>query len=79
MSEVSAQALTGATVLVTGGAGFLGVLSPGRCSPECGEIRILSSDEAKQDQMRHDLADERLRFHLRVVPTPPASSRLWPG
>jgi UDP-N-acetylglucosamine 4,6-dehydratase/5-epimerase len=28
------------------------------------EIRIFSRDEAKQDQMRHDLPDKRLRFYL---------------
>lgn len=34
------------------------------------EIRILSRDEAKQDQMRHDLADRRLRFYLGDVREP---------
>jgi UDP-glucose 4-epimerase len=28
------------------------------------EVRVLSRDEAKQDQMRHHFSDERLRFYL---------------
>lgn len=29
-----------------------------------GEIRVLSRDEAKQDAMRHEIADERVRYYI---------------
>lgn len=54
------------TTLITGGTGSFGqtvtkkLLERG----DVAEIRILSRDEAKQDQMRHDLKDDRLRFYL---------------
>jgi UDP-glucose 4-epimerase len=34
------------------------------------EVRIFSRDEAKQDSMRHDLADERVRFYIGDVRDP---------
>jgi UDP-N-acetylglucosamine 4,6-dehydratase len=46
---------------------------------ECAQIRILSRDEAKQDQMRHDLADERLRFHLGDVRDPASVEQAMAG
>jgi len=52
-------------VLVTGGTGSFGrtiVKHPPVDAIE--EIRILSRDEAKQDQMRREFADERLRFFV---------------
>ncbi|WP_022869731.1 polysaccharide biosynthesis protein [Yaniella halotolerans] len=54
------------TVLITGGTGSFGntVASALLERGDIQEIRILSRDEAKQDQMRHDLNDDRLRFYL---------------
>lgn len=54
------------TVLITGGTGSFGHTVTKRLlqRDEIGEIRVLSRDEAKQDQMRHDLNDDRLRFYL---------------
>lgn len=55
-----------AVVLVTGGTGSFGstvarrMLSENRVS----ELRILSRDEAKQDDMRRWLSDERARFYV---------------
>jgi UDP-glucose 4-epimerase len=52
-------------ILVTGGTGSFGrtvVTHPPVAAVD--EIRILSRDEAKQDQMRREFADERLRFFV---------------
>lgn len=55
-----------ATILITGGTGSFGstvtrhLIARGTAS----EIRILSRDEAKQDDMRRRLADPRLRFYV---------------
>lgn len=46
---------------------------------DCAQIRVLSRDEAKQDQMRHDLADERLRFHLGDVRDPASVEQAMAG
>lgn len=54
------------TVLVTGGTGSFGHTVTRQLleRDDIDEIRILSRDEAKQDQMRHDVADDRLRFYV---------------
>jgi UDP-N-acetylglucosamine 4,6-dehydratase len=58
--------LSGSRVLVTGGTGSFGknmvlnLLQNG----EVEEIRILSRDEAKQDQMRNEIRDSRVKFYL---------------
>lgn len=54
------------TVLITGGTGSFGHTVTRRLLQryDIAEIRVLSRDEAKQDQMRHDLGDDRLRFYL---------------
>jgi UDP-glucose 4-epimerase len=52
-------------ILVTGGTGSFGrtvVTHPPVAAVD--QIRILSRDEAKQDQMRREFADERLRFFV---------------
>jgi len=55
----------GAKVLVTGGTGSFGqTVARKLLDRDVAEIRVLSRDEAKQDQMRHDLADNRLRFYV---------------
>ncbi|MBB4735679.1 UDP-glucose 4-epimerase [Micrococcus cohnii] len=56
----------GRTILITGGTGSFGHTVTRRMleRDDIEEIRILSRDEAKQDQMRHDLADSRLRFYV---------------
>lgn len=54
------------TVLITGGTGSFGHTVTRRLlqRDDIGEIRVLSRDEAKQDQMRHDMGDDRLRFYV---------------
>ena len=55
----------GETVLITGGTGSFGsTMARQLLAGSVGEVRVLSRDEAKQDRMRHDLADTRLRFYL---------------
>jgi len=74
------EALSGATVLVTGGTGSFGsTITRKMLTGDCAEVRILSRDEAKQDQMRHDLADERLRFHLGDVRDPVSVEQAMAG
>ncbi|RGE19781.1 polysaccharide biosynthesis protein [Leucobacter sp. wl10] len=55
----------GARVLVTGGTGSFGNTVARRLlDRDVAEIRILSRDEAKQDLMRHEIGDPRLRFYV---------------
>lgn len=57
---------TDKTVLITGGTGSFGntVARALLRRDDIAEIRVISRDEAKQDQMRHDINDDRLRFYL---------------
>jgi UDP-glucose 4-epimerase len=57
--------VTGATVLVTGGTGSFGSTMVRRLlGQDVAEVRILSRDEAKQDDMRRALGDPRAKFYL---------------
>jgi len=57
--------LTGKTVLVTGGTGSFGSVMVRRLlSQNVRQVRILSRDEAKHDEMRRSLADARARFYV---------------
>ena len=59
------RATSGATVLVTGGTGsFGGTMVRRLLAGDVAEVRILSRDELKQDEMRRDLGDPRLRFYI---------------
>lgn len=53
------------TVLITGGTGSFGqVMARRLLSQGCGEVRIFSRDECKQEQMRVKFSDPRLRFYI---------------
>lgn len=53
------------TTLVTGGTGSFGrTIVRHLLESGSGEIRVLSRDEAKQDDMRREFSDSRLRFYL---------------
>jgi len=53
------------SVLITGGTGSFGSnMARHLLSKGVGEVRIFSRDEAKQDSMRHQLNDKRVRFFL---------------
>lgn len=52
-------------VLITGGTGSFGnVMVHHALKMGCEEVRILSRDEAKQDEMRRLLKDPRIKFHI---------------
>ncbi|MGN0064106.1 MAG: polysaccharide biosynthesis protein [Nocardioides sp.] len=54
-----------ATVLVTGGTGSFGSTMVRRLLAQgVSEVRILSRDELKQDDMRRALGDDRVRFYI---------------
>jgi UDP-N-acetylglucosamine 4,6-dehydratase len=59
------QSYEGKKVLITGGTGSFGH-TVARKLLEAGvdQIRILSRDEAKQDAMRHEVPDSRLKFYV---------------
>ena len=55
----------GRTVLVTGGTGSFGRTVTRRLlAGGVAEVRVFSRDEAKQDALRHELADPRVRFYV---------------
>ena len=52
-------------VVITGGTGSFGsTMVKYALSQGVPEIRILSRDEAKQDAMRHEIADPRIRYYI---------------
>lgn len=62
---MSARVDPQSTVLVTGGTGSFGASMVRRLLDSgVSEVRILSRDELKQDDMRRAFADERLRFYI---------------
>lgn len=56
--------LDGATFLITGGTGSFGTSMLNRliCDPKISEIRIFSRDELKQEQLRNQIDDSRVKF-----------------
>jgi len=59
------ESYEGKRVLVTGGTGSFGhTVTTKLLERDVAEIRILSRDEAKQDLMRHEIADPRVRFYV---------------
>lgn len=57
--------MTGATVTITGGTGSFGsTMVRHLLERGVGRVNILSRDEAKQDDMRADLGDGRVRFFV---------------
>jgi UDP-glucose 4-epimerase len=59
------------TLLITGGTGTFGNAVLRRfLSTSIGEIRVFSRDEKKQDDMRKEYANPKLRFHIGDVRNP---------
>ncbi len=68
---VAAPENAGRTVLITGGTGSFGsTVTRGLLASPIDEVRILSRDEAKQDEMRRRLGDNRVRFYVGDVRDP---------
>ena len=68
------------TILVTGGSGSFGkTVVKKLLSYDVEQVRIISRDEAKHDQMRHEIADPRLRFYLGDVRDLPSVERAIRG
>ncbi|MCW3814979.1 polysaccharide biosynthesis protein [Micromonospora sp. DR5-3] len=56
---------TGRRVLITGGTGSFGRTMVRRLLDRgVAEVRVLSRDEAKQDAMRREIGDDRVRYHV---------------
>jgi len=68
------------TVVITGGTGSFGsTMAKHLLSQSVGEVRIFSRDEAKQDAMRHTIADPRIRFFLGDTRDPESVERVVRG
>ena len=68
---MSATGIEGATLLVTGGAGSFGHIATQRfLAAGAAEIRIFSRDEKKQEDMRDEFSDARLKFYIGDVREP---------
>ena len=62
------NAFDSSTVTITGGTGSFGKTMAQRLLRDgVSEVRIFSRDENKQDEMRNEIVDERLRFFIGVV------------
>ncbi|MBB6404758.1 SDR family NAD(P)-dependent oxidoreductase [Arthrobacter sp. AZCC_0090] len=56
---------SGRQIVITGGTGSFGhTVAKKLLETDVEQIRILSRDEAKQDAMRHELPDPRLKFYV---------------
>ena len=59
------ESYAGKRVLITGGTGSFGhTVTTKLLQGDVAEVRVLSRDEAKQDLMRSEIADSRVRFYL---------------
>jgi UDP-N-acetylglucosamine 4,6-dehydratase len=57
--------IAGAVVAITGGTGSFGSTMLKHLLAEgAGEVRVFSRDEAKQDLLRHQVSDNRVRFYI---------------
>ena len=62
---VNNEIIEGKKFLITGGTGSFGkTMVKYLLQNGVGEVRVLSRDEAKQDAMRHNVNDERLKFFI---------------
>jgi UDP-N-acetylglucosamine 4,6-dehydratase/5-epimerase len=67
------QAIQDSTILISGGTGSFGkTMATHLLQQGCREIRVFSRDEWKQDAMRADFPDPRLKFYLGDVRSRPS-------
>jgi UDP-glucose 4-epimerase len=79
MSDLS-QKLSGKTVLITGGTGSFGkTVTKGLLETDVKEIRIFSRDELKQELMRIDFANLKLKFYIGDVRDPDSVDKAMQG
>jgi UDP-glucose 4-epimerase len=65
------ELLEGSSLLITGGTGFFGQAMAKRAlQAEAAEVRIFSRDEYKQEIMRREFSDSRLKFYIGDVREP---------
>jgi UDP-N-acetylglucosamine 4,6-dehydratase/5-epimerase len=65
------DSIRNATIVITGGTGSFGhAMADHAIRAGCREIRIVSRDEAKQDTMRHEMPDARIRYFIADVRDP---------
>jgi UDP-N-acetylglucosamine 4,6-dehydratase len=75
-----ALVLTDRVFAITGGSGSFGQTMVTRLlAAGAAEVRILSRDEAKQDDMRRRLRDDRVRYHVGDVRDPDAVRQVTRG
>ena len=68
------------TVLITGGTGSFGkTMLRDLLERGCPEVRVLSRDEEKQDALRNELRDDRVRFYVGDVRDRDAVERAMQG
>jgi len=64
-AQIKVSLFTDKTLLITGGTGSFGHAVLERfLNSDIKEIRIFSRDEKKQDDMRHELQDEKIKFYI---------------
>jgi UDP-glucose 4-epimerase len=74
------RAVKGSVVTITGGTGSFGsTMAKHLLERDAAEVRIFSRDEAKQDAMRHAIADPRVRFYLGDTRDPESVERVVRG
>jgi UDP-N-acetylglucosamine 4,6-dehydratase len=57
--------IKGSVVTITGGTGSFGsTILSNLLAEGAGEVRVFSRDEAKQDTLRHQISDSRVRFYI---------------
>jgi len=74
------RAVKDSVVTITGGTGSFGsTMAKHLLVRDAAEVRIFSRDEAKQDAMRHAIADPRVRFYLGDTRDPESVERVVRG
>lgn len=62
---MSNKGIKGSVVTITGGTGSFGsTMLRYLLEENVDEVRVFSRDEAKQDALRHEIADDRVRFYI---------------
>lgn len=74
------NSMTDSTVTITGGTGSFGnTMARHLLTQGVAEVRVLSRDEAKQDQMRQQMGDSRVKFFLGDVRDRPSVDNATAG